>query len=39
MFAWLMIVLMAGFGGIIIGSALKEGITNGPGRRIPDPKG
>ena len=39
LFAWLMITLMAGFGGIIIATALKEGTTNGPGRRIPDPKG
>lgn len=36
LFVWLMITLMAGFGGIVIGSALCEARTTKiPGRRIP----
>lgn len=36
MFAWLMITLLAGFGGIITASAFRETKTTKiPGRRIP----
>jgi predicted outer membrane lipoprotein len=38
MFAWLMITLLAGFGGIITTSAFKE-TQKDPGRRIPESKG